>query len=299
MILYQNPKVLGAFLVGTGMVLGAYVFANFGKPNSTTTPLNNVAAASAPERLFVPVSDSDDDGVEDWRDQFVTAPATNLTKNDKTSYIPPTTLTGQLGISLMEGLITAKGGAPISKTEEQVVSGAVDRLAKVATSDYVYGLRNAIVTSDISSSSIRDYGNTLANILLTESVPSLDNELVLLQDFLADPTAEDKKKDLITLAGVYKNYRDKTIATPVPKIFLKEHLDLVNVYNAMYLNIDAMTKAGSDPMMPFVRLKRYEDDVKGLALAMVNIYNDLVPYAAVFDINDPAILFANFYPGRQ
>lgn len=299
MDVYRNPKVIGAFLVGSAMVLGAYVLGNFGKTPVKTVPLSNVAAANAPERIFVPVADSNEDGVEDWRDQLITAPATNITKINKADYTPPTTLTSQLGISLMEGLITAKGGAPISKTEEQVVSDTVTKLGKIATSDYVYGLRDVTISSDISSSSIRNYGNSLANILLTESVPGLENEILLLRDFLADPTSEAKKEKLITLAKVYKNYRDKTLATPVPRIFTKEHLDLVNVYNAMYLDIDAMTKASSDPMLPFVRLKRYEDDVKGLSLTYVNIYNALVPYAKVFEMNDPAILFANFYPNKQ
>lgn len=298
MNMYQNPKVVGAFLVGFAMVLGSYVLANFGQSNNVGTASLNVAAANAPSRLFVPVADTDNDGIEDWRDQLVTAPAANITEIKKEDYTPPTTLTGQLGISLMEGLIVSKGGAPVSKTEEQVVSDTVTKLGKTATSDYIYGIRDAIISQDISAPAIRTYGNTMANILLTESVPGLQNEIILLRDFLANPTV-NKPDDLITLAGVYKNYRDKTLATPVPKIFVKEHLDLVNVYNAMYLNIDAMTKAVSDPMMPFVRIKRYEDDVKGLSLAYANLYDALVPYARVFEMNDPAILFANFYPGKQ
>ncbi len=297
MNVYQNPKVVGAFLVGSAMVLGAYVFSTFGQVRNTANAPLNLAAVEAPARVFVPVSDVNADGIEDWRDQFVSAPAVNISKANTADYKPPTTLTDQLGISLMEGLIASKGAAPISKTEENVVSDTVTKLGKIATSDYVYGVRDINISSDISDEAIRNYGNSLANVLLTESVPGLENEILLLRDFLTDPT-KNSPDDLITLTQVYKNYRDKTLSIPVPKTFVKEHLDLVNVYNAMYLNIDAMTKAASDPMMPFIRIKRYEDDVKGLALAYSNIYNALVPYARVFEMNDPAILFTNFYQSK-
>jgi len=294
----RNPKVVGAFLVGFAMVSGAYVLSNFGEPRQSALSPTLAVADEAPSRVFIPVSDSNNDGLEDWRDQFISAPAVNLSESTDPEYIPPDTLTGQLGITLMEGLITAKGASSFGKTEEMVVAEAVQNLEKVATSDNIYGLRDIIISDDISDASIRNYGNTLADILLINSIPTLKHELLLLRDY-QESGSEASLEDLKKLATVYKNYRDDTLNTPVPKIFVKEHLDLINVYNALYNDIDTMAKAETDPMLPFLRLKRYEEDIMGLALAFTNVYNALVPYAKVFEQNDSVMLFVTFNGGNR
>ncbi len=63
---YQNPKVLGAFLVGFAIVAGTYVYATFGKPRLTAPQQAATVAEAAPTRVFIPVTDNDIDGVEDW-----------------------------------------------------------------------------------------------------------------------------------------------------------------------------------------------------------------------------------------
>ena len=290
---YQNPKVIGAFLIGFALVAAAYVTATFGEPRTPLIAPLAAVAEEAPARVFIPVTDNDVDGVEDWRDQFITAPAVTLEEIPAAAYAPPETVTGQLGVSLVEGLIAARAAGPIVRSEEEVVASAVERLEKVATSDTIFDVKDIVISNDTSNEALRSYGNAVASVIINESVPGLEHEMLLLRDYLA---AEEKDPtDLQTLAQVYKNYRDKTLNIPVPRNFVKEHLDLINVYHALYMNIDSMTKASVDPMVPFVRLKRYEDDVKGLSLALTNMYNAFVPYARVFQMNDPAIMLVGFY----
>ncbi len=288
-----NPKITGAFIIGFALVFGTYVISNFGEPNLTPTTLYAVAD-EAPPRVFIPVTDENADGLEDWRDQFITAPAVTLNAvSDETPYEAPTTLTGQLGINLMEGLLSSVGAGPIGKPKDKVVTDAVERLGVIAQSDTIYDFNDVIVTTDPSDEAVRVYGNTLATILLTESDMSIPDELTLFENYLANPETADTT-DLQKLASIYKNYRDRTLETPVPRLFLKQHLDLINVYNALHQNIDSMSKADTDPMLPYLRLQRYEDDVRGLAIALTNTYNSLVPYASAFKADDPALLFVNF-----
>jgi hypothetical protein len=104
---------------------------------------------------------------------------------------------------------------------------------------------------------------------------------------------------LKTIAKFYLNTRNSTTEIPVPRILVKEHLDLLNVYNAVYFGVDAMSKAENDPMLALVRTKRYQDDIDGLALALQNMYRSIEPYAAAFDRNDSAVLFVSFSPEIQ
>lgn len=88
--------------------------------------------------------------------------------------------------------------------------------------------------------------------------------------------------------------RDESLLVPVPKLLLKQHLDLINTYEAVYKDIYAMTYSLEDPAVALMRIKRYEDDVLGLGVALQNMYDSLQPYAGLFSVSDPALLFASF-----
>lgn len=290
---YQNPKVLGAFLVGFAIVGGTYLYANFGKPRTTTVDQAAAAIEAPPPRVFIPVSDSDTDGIEDWRDQFITSPAVVI-EPETASYKPPTTVTGQLGIALIEDLLKSKVGGPVARTEDQIIQSAVNKLELSSAKDIIYDQRDIVVVPITSPESVRAYGNAIASILMTYNVPDLENELLLLRDHLTSPATTDNS-DLVKIATMYKEYRDNALTTPVPKDLVKVHLDLINVFNALYISIDAMAKADADPAITLVRLKRYEDDAVGLKLALDQTYNALLPYAGAFEMNDPAIVFVSLY----
>ena len=283
-------------MIGFAIVAGAYVLSNFGEPrtNSSLTKIESATADAAPMRVFIPTADTDIDGVEDWRDQFITAPAVNLTQ-DNSAYEPPKDLTGQLGVSLIEGLLATKAAGPIAKTKDQLLDKTLTELEKIAISDTIYDYKDIVITNDTSDEVIRTYGNAIASIIITQSKPELKHEIILLRDYLVPPKGVvGDPTDLISLATVYKNYRDYTLKTPVPRIFIKQHLDLINVYNALYVNIDTMSKATEDPVLPYVRLKRYEDDVAGLGMSLENMYSAILPYAKVFKQNDAAILLVDY-----
>ena len=103
-------------------------------------------------------------------------------------------------------------------------------------------------------------------------------------------------QELELISSVYLNTRDQVLQIPVPDILAKEHLDLINVYNALYNDITAMTKVVSDPMLTFVRMKRYQEDTNALKLALQNIYFALKPYQKDFGVADKAVLFTLFNP---
>jgi len=145
---------------------------------------------------------------------------------------------------------------------------------------------------------VRTYGNTMAQIILNNNQPDSENELTILDRAVKSEDPEELKK-LIPLALMYKNLRDQSIVTPVPEPFLKQHLDLINTYQALYKNLSDMQLVFSDPVVALMRVKRYQDDAIGLSLALQNIYNVVLPYASVFEPNDPAVLFVVFDPNYQ
>jgi hypothetical protein len=286
----MNQKVLGAFVVGIGLVAASYTYVNFGKPHSTYQIYQQEAASV---RSAIPVSDTDNNGIEDWRDAFTTnEPVVIGTPN--ASYTPPTTVTGQLGIGLFEDFVRAKNYGPFGKTQEEVVQNAVSELAK-ETEQTIYGLTDISIIEQWTDADIKNYANVLGGSMLQTKSPEVADEITILIDIISNQKTQ-RVEELAYRASLYKRLRDDALATPVPKIFTKEHLDLINVYEALYQDIAAMQYSLSDPAVSLLRLRRYQDDVLGLELALQNMYTALEPHAAMFGVNDPATIFGTFNP---
>jgi hypothetical protein len=288
----MNQKVLGAFMVGIGLVAASYTYVNFGKPRSAYPAITQEAA---PIRSAIAVTDNDNNGIEDWRDTFTTAEPVVIGEVSA-SYTPPTTVTGRLGISLFEEFVRAKNYGPFGRTQEEVVTDAVNELAR-DTEQVIYGLRDVTVMNTWTDTDVKNYGNVMGGSILQNVKGEAGNELEILTDILTNKQS-NRSEELAVIAGFYKTMRDQALATPVPRKFLKEHLDLINVYEALYRDISAMQYSLSDPAIALLRVRRYQDDALGLQLALQNMYTALEPHAALFVASDPAIIFSSFNPNN-
>jgi hypothetical protein len=295
MIDQSKTKVVGAFVIGFAIIAGAFVLRSFGQP-ATPPPTSQAATAELTNRQVIEVVDTDTNGIEDWQEQFVKS-SPILMGGDGAEYEAPDTLTGQVGIAFIQSVITSKGYGGVGRSKEQVIADTVEQVSTFAN-DKIFVLKDLTVSNDSSPEALRLYANAHADAIVGNSVPDLRHELLILRDVL-NGTNEKGIDELKTLAQVYLGTRDDVLKLAVPPLLVKEHMDLINVYHAMYKDIDSMTAAVNDPMLSLVRLKRYEDDAKGLGLALQNMYKALEPYASAFNKDDSAILFVAFSPNLQ
>jgi len=292
-----NQKILGALVVGFALVFGAYTLSNFNVPSidTNTEPVYGLAAAATIDRTYVPVVDKDGNGIEDWQEEFVNSTPLILdpTMAGPVQYTPPESVTDTIGIQLFQNFLQAKGRGNVGPTTDQVVTDTAQLLRSTAIQDYIYKL-NQIQVIGTSDDAIRTYANTLGQILINNNVES-EGELNIIQRALQTENPQELKK-LQPLITMYKNLRDQTLATPVPAGFEKQHLDLINVYNAVYATLDGMGLAFSDPVVALLRVQRYQDDSTGLRLALQNMYSSLIPHVRLFTETDPAAVFLVFSP---
>ncbi len=288
----MNQKVLGAFVVGIGLVAASYTYVNFGKPRSAY-PVQNQEAA--PVRSAITVADVDNNGIEDWRDAFAVAEPVVIGELSA-SYTPPTTVTGQLGIGLFEDFVRSKNYGPFGRTQEEVVADTVTELAR-QTEQTLYGLGDISILDTWTDEDIKNYANIMGSSILLSSRSNASSELAILSDILANNNTE-RYAELAEIAGFYKTMRDEALAAPVPQKYIKEHLDLINVYEALFQDITSMQYTLDDPAVTLLRVRRYQDDVLGLELALANMYKALEPHAALFTGNDPAVIFGVFNPNN-
>ncbi len=288
----SNPKVLGAFVIGFALVAGSYVATHFG--DSTVPPQGDIyaVAAKTDTHVYIPVTDKNSDGVEDWQEEFVSD--TPLTINNTASsskYTPPTTLTDQMGIQLLQSVIEAKGRGNVGPDKNQIITDTAEFMKSTAIKDTLYTAKDITVVSN-TPEAIRTYANTVASILLNNNVNSEPELNIFRRAMDTHNPGELTKLDPIITA--YKNMRDQTMATPVPQGFEKQHLDLINVYQGIYAGVSDMKLGFSDPVVALIRIKRYPDDAKGLGNALTNMYNALSPYAGLLKAGDPALAFSVF-----
>lgn len=292
-----NQKILGAFVVGFSMVFGAYTLSNFGKPSTILddTPVYELTNA-APERTYLTVKDSDENGIEDWREEFVnkTPLIIDNAAAGPVEYKTPDTITDQVGIQLFQSVLESKGRGNIGPKQDQIVANTAELIRNNAVKDYIYQ-PSQITVIPSSDEAIRTYANTLGQIIINNNVPNYENELTIIDRAVRneEPSELDKLDPLIAM---YKNMRDQTLATPVPAGFEKAHLDLINVYQANYSTLDGIKLAFADPVVALLRIQRYQDDADGLRFALQNMYTALVPYVRLFNEKDPAAVFIAFSP---
>lgn len=290
-----NPKILGSTVVGLALVAGAYTVSNFGKSDLQTQEAN-IPATEQNQRTTITVTDNDNNGIEDWRDDFVTTEPIILNKATST-YTLPETLTGKTGISVLEDLIAARIYGPFGSSNEEVITKTINNL-EVETAQTLYNTKQIDIFEDWGEQDIVNYANTIANIILKYDLADSEGELTILSEILKNPNGdnESKIKELETIATAYKHYLDDTLKVPVPSLLAKEHLDLINTYSAIYSDVDAMSKATNDPAVTLLRLKRYRDDATALGYALQNMYFALNNSGVLFEATDPAIFFTVFSP---
>lgn len=288
----SKRKILGAFVVGFALVAGAYTLGSFGEPRFTQPAALSVA--EAPPRIAITVTDNDNNGIEDWRDSFVTTEPIVITE-DKTSYEVPSTLTGRLGINFIENVVTNR--ATVGRTDTEIIAGTARQLEE-ETAVRGYDVPDVSILNTYNDTDIKNYFNSLAGIIERNSPENSDFELSILYD-ITNRGKTERLPELQLISSSYKVIVEETLMVPVPAIFVKEHLDLLNTYQAIQADIQAMTMVLDDPVMSLLRVRRYEDDALGLNYALQNIFIAMQKYPSLFTQNDSALLFSNFNPEKQ
>lgn len=291
-----SPRVIGAFVIGLGLVGIVYVYVNFGEVRNARTVTSETEALIAQAREPIEVTDRDNNGIEDWKDAILDRQPSLAETTAKTpdTYTMPETLTGKLSIELLQEMISGRIYGPVADaTPDDIVEELVDQ-AMLQTNDRMYYLSDLNVSVD-TADAIRNYANLAALIMTKHNVSGSDGELTILNDALQNSDPE-RLDDLSILIQAYTNMRDDFLTLPVPPALAAEHLDLINVFTAIRNDIEGMQLVFDDSVVALVRIRQYESHAESFGYALQNLAIALERYAPIFNTTDPAILFVIFHP---
>jgi hypothetical protein len=299
-----NKKIVGATLIGFCILFASYTISNFGTPADNTafnrqTNTASVATSNIAPRQPITVVDSNTDGIEDWREEFIASDVIEISQTPEgtSEYTEPDTVTEQVGIQLVESTLLARTAGPFGASSEEIVERTVNTLERVS-SDKIFDTPD-ITIIPTTDSALYAYANAVMQVVIDNNLPNLDDEITLLDRYMNNQYDSANYEALTQKKLAYETMRNSTIGIPVPDLLVKEHLDLINSYHAIAQNITAMTNVTEDPLVVILRLKRYQDDATGLYLSFQNLFVALEPYARLFTIDDPAALLVNFSPNLQ
>lgn len=285
-----SSKVIGAFVVGVILVAGSLCFSNLHAKNqqAIADARVGVVTAEAPKRQPIEVTDSDGDTIPDWKEGLRAAEPIQVNAPEQTEvYERPDTLTGAVGVDMLKEVLESKYKGSLGKTQEEILTEAESRIGQAAT-DELYYEKHITIDSNTDTDALRAYGNKVAEIAYMYEKPAyIEHELAWLQKAV-ETNDEEMLKDLDPIVASLKKMTEAMLATPVPETMVKEHLDLTNTYNALYIDTDAIQKVFSDPMYSAVRVRRYGDDAIGLHHALTNLYTKLVLNGVSWEEGEPA-----------
>jgi len=304
----MRPKILGALIVGLGLIALAYFFAptkqngtvpELALQNDMPDPSQEVVATQAQIRKQIDITDANGDGIPDWKEQFVHIEnPSGLNEIDAENYTPPETLTGQVSIEIFKDAIELKSGGDFYTDGPAVVTDTIEDITQNAQ-DRIYVARDITVTpaGSLTEEDERTYFNKVASIIARNAI-DIRNEAEILQEAL-DSNDPSLLTELQQNEAYYKALRDELLRLPAPSLYVKEHLDLINATNAIYNDILGMQLVFKDPLAALLRVKRYQDDAVGLFYSLQNFYFVIEESPVEFSDDDLATLFEEFKPSES
>lgn len=295
----MNVRIGGAIVLGIAVVAMAF-YAREDETNDVAA-VNNVGAVAVVDttsRHYIETVDSDGDGIMDWEEElqnkiFDAIPEPILLEDGDagtTTFTEPETFTEQFAQTFFQDFMQAKIDGTPPENQSELLAAAITSIEQHSQSR-IYG-RADIIVIEGDTVSIREYGNKIADIISSYAIEKRDEGAILAQAL--ERNDPELLKELEPIREVYENAISETLLVPVPEVLIDRHLDILNTYQAVLADIGAMEEVFHDPLYTLARMKRYEDDARGLHNAFLNMNTELIRMGITYANDEPGVLFHLF-----
>lgn len=254
-----NPLIIVSTATGLVLIGGALILVKV-HPEQTVILQNSTKTSP---RVFIPIDDANKDNIPDWQN---TLNISTIYLDDASSTSTTMTKTASLAAEL--ATLSIPGA---NKNNDSTLSSLSARLAADSL-DKQYTSADIRATSNNDIESLRRYGNAVAAITFEYAPPKgTENEMVILNRAMSrnDATILQKLQPTITS---YEGMVSAMLVTEVPSSLVREHLSLINVYNAVLNDLRSFENVFDDALPAMTRLRRYQADTEALYLAISNLY---------------------------
>jgi hypothetical protein len=291
----MSTRIKGAIAVGIALVIAAYVLATQQPVNTDEAAVTGLVpptiAVDPGLREYIPPTDSDGDGVPDWQELLDSTEPLAVPENVRT-FREPETLTDQFALDFFQTYMRNSSFGDFGQSPDELVAQASDELVEQAQD--TLRTRADITIIGSSPAQLRTHANRVASVLnQARLAEGARNELEIVEDAVSRGDA-NILRELDPITQNYSLIITEMELMPVPDVMVKEHLDFLNTLVAVRNDIAAMRYLFSDPMFALLRLRRYTDDLRGLATAYDTFFASAREQGAVFEPGDPVYTVYEF-----
>lgn len=293
--------------VGVAIIASGYFFRGSAVASADLNDPKTFAVA-APQRMYQDEKDTDGDGIRDWLEELIgTNPLVSDANGTSSAALPVAgsstkpfvadNETKKFAVSFFDDVLKTHGGKDLSDEEKKaILDTSVGRFVSLSTST-LYTRNNIEISPTSDADSIKAYGNALGTVILTDgkNTSKSESELVVLAQALKD----DDARELVKLAPIKAGYARMiadVVKVPVPESLINEQLLLLNSLEAIRADIEGFEKTFSDPLMSYVRFKRYMSDAEGLGKAVEGVRAGLEREHVVYEKTEPGQFFFSLRP---
>lgn len=169
----------------------------------------------------------------------------------------PETVTDTVAQSLMANYLSLKQNGTLDQTSAQKL---IDQTINYVDSagGKVTLISELSVVPDNGKQSMINYGENLGNVLKNNKPGTVKNEMEIAASAI---TSKDSSKmnELDSVIAVYQKVVNETTKMPVPKTFVKAHLDFVNGMNGIATALKEMKDVLNDPFTGLRAMQLYQD----------------------------------------
>jgi len=214
-----------------------------------------------------------------------------------TSPSAPQTPTDTLAQQLMNAYFSAAGQNSGSLSDEEtntIVNPLIENLNTSENRSDAYTLSDIKISKNEDEYAIKEYGNNLALTIKKYFDPIPEDEMRIFKTAVTNQDATELQK-MEPLVNAYRNTAGEMLSLNVPSSFSENHLILINRFNDIAQDLDAIQKNFDDPVQSLIALNQYFTDFKPAN----QVFHDLNDYFSnkkiVFELNEPAEYFKENY----
>ena len=234
----------------------ASIIIAFGRDKASSA-INYTSDLVAGEKVSIPENPN-------WRNELsgVSQNTTFNTTPTQTSEsaLTESTLTDTVSTAFISNYLALKQNGNLNSTSAQdLIDKTISYIGQNSSQVTKISESQLNVVADNGNQSIMDYGENFGNIIKNNTHKEVENELEIIMDAM---NSKDSLKinELNNIIAVYEKTFHELIKIPVPKTFVKVHLNLVNSINGIYLALTEIKNVFSDPIRGLTALKNYKEN---------------------------------------
>ena len=244
-MMLPSKKIL-SFLILTTALVGSIII-GFGRDKGSK-PINLAQNLVAGDKISVP-------GNPNWQNELGQA----------TDTVPPLTTpeseeqntTDAVSIAITSNYMALKQSGKLDQTSAQkLVDQTLNYVSQ--TNNQITRISELNVIPNNGIRSIAEYGENLGIILKTSKPQTVKNEVQIIT-IAIESKDQSKIDELDEIIAVYEALTLKLKKMPVPEIFVKAHLDMVNGVMGMALALKEIKVVFGDPLKGLSALQLYKE----------------------------------------